>query len=80
MVISEKMEYPVISTFSGAMGLDNKTSVNVDANSTYYFKVVATSPTNTISSYSIGLSLPFDRYEDDDTSATASTLFFRFSA
>lgn len=61
---------------SEAKGVDNNAFISVDANSTYYFKVVATSTTSTVASYSINLSLPMDRYEDDDTSAKASTLTF----
>ena len=59
---------------TGAIGTDNTASVSVDANSTYYFKITASSPTATISAYTIGMSLPLDIYEDDNTSSKASIL------
>lgn len=56
------------------MGEDTAFGIDLKGNTTYYFKVAALTNQRTVESYQIAISNPRDSYEDDDTSAKATTL------
>ena len=59
-----------------SIGSYGYTSIQLDAvaNATYYLRAQALSPTQTVSSYRFSTTYVKDGYEDDDTSARATTL------